>query len=62
MEGDAHREFPCGLVLRIPGFHCHDPSSVSVQGTEILQAELAKKKKKKIRERDIHVSWWWFSL
>ena len=61
MEGDAHREFPCGLVLRIPGFHCHDPSSVSVQRTEILQAELAKKKKK-IRERDTHVSWWWFSL
>ena len=50
MEGDAHREFPCGLVLRIPDFHCRDSSSVSVQGTEILQAKLGKKKKK-IRER-----------
>ena len=51
MEGDAHREFPCGLVLRIPGFHCRDPSSVSVQGTEILQLSWPKKKKKKIRDR-----------
>lgn len=29
------REFPCGLLVRILGFHC--PGSVRGQGPEILQ-------------------------
>ena len=35
-------EFPCGLVVRIPGFHCCDAGSIPGGGTEIQQ------KKKKI--------------
>ena len=31
-------EFPGGLVVRIPGFHCHGPGSVPGWGTEIPQA------------------------
>ena len=31
-------EFPGGLVVRIPGFHCHGPGSVTGRGTETLQA------------------------
>ena len=31
-------EFPGGLVVRIPGFHCHGPGSLPGQGTEIPQA------------------------
>ena len=34
-------EFPCGLVVRIPGFHCCDAGSIPGGGTEIQQ----KKKK-----------------
>ena len=29
---------PGGLVVRIPGFHCHGPGSIPGQGTEILHA------------------------
>ena len=29
------REFPGGLMVRIPGFHCHGPGSVPGWGTEI---------------------------
>ena len=32
------REFPGGLVIRIPGFHCRDPGSIPDRGTEIPQA------------------------
>ena len=31
-------EFPGGLVVGIPGSHCHGPGSVPGQGTEIQQA------------------------
>ena len=31
-------EFPGGLMVRIPGFHCCGPGSVPGQGAEILQA------------------------
>ena len=35
-------------VVRIPGFHCHDPGSVVSLGTEILQAlQCCQKKRKK---------------
>ena len=40
-------EFPGGLMVRIPGFHCHGSSSVSGQGTEIPQAAWHDQKKKK---------------
>ena len=33
-------EFPGGLVVRIPGFPCHDPGSIPGQGTEIPQATI----------------------
>lgn len=29
---------PSGLVVRIPGFHCHGPGSILGWGTEIPQA------------------------
>ena len=41
------REFPGGLVVRIPGFHCHAQGSVPAWGTEMPQAVWQKKKKKK---------------
>ena len=31
-------EFPGGLVVKIPGFHCHGQGSILGQGTEIPQA------------------------
>ena len=31
-------EFPGGLVVRIPGFHCRGPGSILGQRTEIPQA------------------------
>ena len=42
-----NREFPGGLVVRIPGFHCHGPGSVPVWETEIPQATWQSQKKKK---------------
>ena len=33
-----YREFPGGLVVRIPGFLCHGPGLIPGWGTEILQA------------------------
>ena len=39
------REFPGGLVVRIPGFHCNGPGSISGQGTEIPQIMTGPKKK-----------------
>ena len=33
----ASRKFPSRLVVRILGFHCHDPGSIPDWGTEILQ-------------------------
>ena len=32
------REFPGGLVIGIPGFHCFGPGSIPSLGTEIPQA------------------------
>ena len=32
------RELPDSLMVRIWGFHCHGPSSIPGQRTEILQA------------------------
>ena len=40
-------EFPCGLVVRIPGFHCCDAGSIPGGGTEIQQ----KKKKNYFQTR-----------
>ena len=37
------REFPGGLVVRIPGFHCRGPGSVPGQGTESPASSVAKK-------------------
>ena len=34
----SSREFPGGLVVRIPGFHCCGLGSIPGWGTEILQA------------------------
>ena len=31
------KEFPGGLVIRIPGFQCHGPGSIPGEGTEIPQ-------------------------
>ena len=36
-------EFPGGLVVRIPGFHCRGLGSVPGGGIEILQAVWPKK-------------------
>ena len=44
------REFPAGLVVRIPGAHCHGLGSIPGQGTEIPQAAQPGKKKKNSRE------------
>ena len=45
-------EFPGGLEVRIPGFHCCGPGSIPAQGTEILQlAQHGPKKKKFARKR-----------
>ena len=43
----APQEFPGGLVVRIPGFHCRGPGSIPGLGTKTLQAVWPKKKKKK---------------
>ena len=40
-------EFPSGLVVRILGFHCHDPGSIPGWRTEILQAQKEKRREKK---------------
>ena len=45
------REFAGGLVVRIPGFHCHGLGSVPGRGTEILQAAWHGQKKKKKSEK-----------
>lgn len=38
-------EFPDSLVVRIPGFHCHGPGSVTGWGTEIPRAMWCGQKK-----------------
>ena len=49
----AEREFPGGLLVSIPGFHCHGLGSIPGRRTEIPQAEwLDKKKKKKKSEKE----------
>ena len=40
------REFPGGLVVRIPGFLCHGPGSFPGRGTEILQVSGHSRKQK----------------
>ena len=45
------QEFPGGLMVRVPGFHCQGPGSDPGQGTEIPQARWHSRKKKKERER-----------
>ena len=42
------KEFSCGLMVRIPGDHCHGPNSVPGWGTEILQAVQHSEKKKRM--------------
>ena len=32
------KEFPCGPVVRVLGFHCHGLCSIPGQGTELSQA------------------------
>ena len=39
--------FPGCLVVRILGFHCYGPVSVTGQGTELLQAAWCSQKKKR---------------
>ena len=39
-------EFPQGLAVGILSFHCHDPSSLPRQGTEILKGTCCGQKKK----------------
>ena len=34
-----HRAFPGGLLVKIPGFHCHGLGLTPGWGTEILQAK-----------------------
>ena len=41
-----HREFPSGLVVKIPGFQCGDPGSIPDKGTEILQSQQHDQKNK----------------
>ena len=41
------REFPDGIVVRIPGFHCRGLGSISGWGTEILQAAWHSQKKER---------------
>lgn len=40
-------EFPSGPVVRILGFHCHDPGSTPGWRTEILRAQKEKRREKK---------------
>ena len=44
------REFPGSLMVRIPGFHCCVPGSISGWGTDISQAALYSQKKKRKKE------------
>ena len=43
-------EFPGGLVVRIPGFHCCGRDSVPGERTEILQAVPCSQKEKKVEK------------
>lgn len=38
LKNEKSREFPSGLVVRISGYHCREPGSISVGGTENPQA------------------------
>lgn len=38
--------WPGGLVVRAPGFHCHDPGPLPGQGAETLQASWYRNKTK----------------
>ena len=44
-------EFPGGLALRVPGFHCHGLGSIPSQGTEILKIMLISQEKKKKKRK-----------
>ena len=53
-----YREFPGGLAVRIPGFHCHGPGSIPGRGTEIQQAmQHSQKKKRYANDHWVHVKW-----
>ena len=43
-------EFPGGLVVRIPGFHCRGPGSIPGRGIEIPHKPCGEAKKKKGRK------------
>ena len=45
-------EFPGGLVVRIPYFHCCGPNSVPGQGADILQSTRRDQKKKKRKKEN----------
>ena len=46
VKNTKFREFPGGLVVRIPGSHCCGPDSIPGRVTKILQAVRHAKKKK----------------
>ena len=47
-------EFPGGLGVRIPDFHCHGLGSIPGRGTKILQAAQRGQKKKKKKRKGPH--------
>ena len=51
MKKETSGEFPGGLVVRIPGFHCRDLGSIPGQGTEIVQAARRGQKKEKLLQK-----------
>ena len=46
-EDSEMREYPGGLLVSIPGFHCHGPRFISGQRTEVPKAAWHRQKKKK---------------
>jgi len=48
---DAGTDFPGGLVISIPGFHCRGLGSIPGGGTEILQAAQSGQEKKKRKKK-----------
>ena len=47
LKNNCITKFPDGLLVRIPGFHCHGLGSVAGQGTEILKIAWHSQKMKK---------------
>ena len=50
--------FPGCLVVRILGFHCYGPVSVTGQGTELLQAAWCSQKKKREKIKKMKKKHW----